>query len=222
MTATPEQNMARIAAIVKVLTAPFVRYELHGQEYVAHTHVGIIAANHRSFFDVPAGLIALHHFKRYPRLLVASTYFERRSTRRFMRSIGAIPVDRERKSGTAASTAVEALRQGVPILVMPEGRLHWNPADPLATGPTWPGVSRLAVAAKVPVVPVGISGTEAVWPASKKLPRLNPFRRKTVVIRLSESLLHFECDDHEANTDEVMAHIRALLAVLAGAPPEGA
>jgi putative phosphoserine phosphatase/1-acylglycerol-3-phosphate O-acyltransferase len=117
---------------------------------------------------------------------------------------------------------VEALREGVPILVMPEGRLHWDPGDPLATGPTRPGVSRLAVAADVPVVPVAISGTETVWPASKRLPRFNPFRRKTVVIRLSGSLLHFESDDHEANTGEVMAHIRALLAVSAGMPPEGA
>ena len=61
-----------------------------------------------------------------------------------------------------------------------------------------------------------------MWPASKRLPRFNPFRRKTVVIRLSESLLHFESDDHEANTGEVMAQIRALLAVSAGVPPEGA
>ncbi len=221
MSATPERNMARLAVIAKVLTAPFVRFELHGQDYVAETHVAIIAANHRSFFDVPAGLIALHHFKRYPRLLVASTYFERRATRRFVRSIGAIPVDRERKSGTAASAAVEALREGVPILVMPEGRLHWDPSHPLATGPVRPGVSRLAVAADVPVVPVAISGTETVWPASKRLPRFNPFRRKTVVIRLSGSLLHFENDDHEANTGEVMANIRALLAVSAGVPPEG-
>ena len=135
MSATPERNMARIAVIARVLTAPFVRYELHGQEYVADTHVGIIAANHRSFFDVPAGLIALHHFKRYPRLLVASAYFERRATRRFMRSIGAIPVDRERKSGTAASAAVEALQEGVPILVMPEGRLHWDPGILSPPGP---------------------------------------------------------------------------------------
>ena len=224
MSATPERNMARIAAVARVLTTPFVRYELHGGEYdyVADTHVAVIAANHRSFFDVPAGLIALHHFERYPRLLVASPYFERRATRWLVRAIGAIPVERERKSGTAASTAVEALREGVPILVMPEGRLHWDPSEPLATGSTRPGVSRLAVAADVPVVPVAISGTEKVWPASKRLPRFNPFRRKTVVIRLNPSPLRFQGDDHEANTKEVMANIRAMLALSHGLPPADA
>ena len=48
MSATPERNMARIAVIARVPTTPFGRHQFHGQEYVADTHVGIIAANHRS------------------------------------------------------------------------------------------------------------------------------------------------------------------------------
>jgi 1-acyl-sn-glycerol-3-phosphate acyltransferase len=197
--------------VAKALTLPFVRYEIRGGACAPRLHVGIIAANHRSLFDVVAGLIGLHHFERYPRLLIASQYVNGRWTGPFARAIGAIPVERGESGRVALDAAFAALRDGVPILVMPEGRLHWDPDHPYDTGPARPGVSRLAVGGHVVVVPAGLVGTERVWPADKRLPRLNPFRRKRVVINVADVEMRLQGDDHQANTELVMAEIRRLI-----------
>jgi putative phosphoserine phosphatase/1-acylglycerol-3-phosphate O-acyltransferase len=196
---------------LRVITAPFVRYDIRGGACAPRLRVGIIAANHRSLFDVAAGLIALHRFQRYPRLLIAREYVEGRWTAPFCRAIGAIPVDRG-AGARALDAAVAQLRTGTPILVMPEGKLHWDPEHPLTTGAAKTGVSRLAVAAGAVVVPAAVVGSERVWPSRSYLPRVNPFRRKTVVINVADEELHLEGEDHRANTERVMAEIRRLMA----------
>jgi len=207
----PETTLRWLARIARVLTAPFVRYQFRGGACAPRLHVGIIAANHRSMFDVAAGLIAFHRFRHYPRLLIAKEYVEGRWTAPFCRAIGAIPVDREAGPARALDVAAERLAEGVPILVMPEGRLHWDPDHPLETGPAKTGISRLAVAADAIVVPAAVVGSERVWPASSYLPRLNPFRRKTVVVNVADEEMTLTGDDHRANTELVMAEIRRLI-----------
>lgn len=207
----PDARLKWIARIAAVLTAPFVRYEIRGGASVPDLTVGIVAANHRSLFDVVAGLIALHRFRRYVRVLIARKYVDGKWTAPVSRAIGAIPVDRG-ESGPVFDVAVGALRDGIPILVMPEGRLHWDPDEPLSTGPAKNGISRLAVGADVVVLPAALVGTERVWPSTAKLPHLNPFRRKRVIINVADEPLVLTGDDHEANTELVMAEIRRLMA----------
>lgn len=205
--------MAMLARIVRVLTAPFVRYEVRGGACVPDLHVGVVAVNHRSLFDVAAGLVGLHQVRRYPRLLIAEKYVAGWWTAPFARAIGAIPVPRGGGSDAVIRSGVQALREGKPLLVMPEGRLHHDPSDPLALGQPRTGVSRLAVGADTIVLTAGLSGTEAIWPATSKLPRLNPFRPKRVIIRVADEPLRFDGDDHQANAEAVMASIRGLLAL---------
>ena len=178
---TPESRLRWIARFCKVATAPFVRYDVRGGACAPELEVGIVAANHRSLFDVVAGLIALHHFRRYVRVLIAREYFEKRLMGLLCRAIGAIPVDRG-DSGPVLDAAVAALRDGIPLLIMPEGRLHCDPDRPLSTGRAKTGISRLAVGAEVPVLPAGLVGTQHVWPADRPLPRMNPFRRRRLVV----------------------------------------
>ena len=207
---TPESRLRWIARFCKAATAPFVRYEVVGGACAPDLEVGIVAANHRSLFDVVAGLIALHHFRRYVRVLIAREYFERRFMGLVCRAIGAIPVDRG-DAGHALDAAIDALRHDIPLLIMPEGKLHWDPDQPLTTGPAKTGISRLAIGAAVPVLPAGLVGTQHVWPAGRPLPRMNPFRRRLVVVNGPMSRwLHGE--DHAANAETVMAEIRRLIA----------
>lgn len=208
---TPESRLRWIARILRVVTAPFVRYDIRGGGCVPQHQVGIVAANHRSLFDVVAGLIALHHFGRYVRVLIAREYVEGKWTAPLCRAIGAIPVDRS-DSGRALDAAIAALRSGVPILVMPEGRLHWDSEQPLSTGPAKTGISRLAVGAEVVVLPAALVGTEAVFPAHAKFPHLNPFRRKRVIVNVCEEVMVLSGDDHAANAEAVMTEIRRLMA----------
>jgi putative phosphoserine phosphatase/1-acylglycerol-3-phosphate O-acyltransferase len=211
----PERALAALAYLARFLTFPFVRYDVRGGTHLNDTiGAAVIAANHRSLFDIVAGLIAFQRYGRYPRVLIEKRYVDAKWTRPFARAIGAIPVDRAAGRGEAFRAAVEALDQGLTILILPEGRLHWDPERPLSTGPASTGVSRLAEASGVPVCPVAIVGTERIWPATRWLPRFRPFRRRRVVtIRISDQLVEFEGEDHRARTEQVMAAIRALMAV---------
>jgi 1-acyl-sn-glycerol-3-phosphate acyltransferase len=203
--------LAWLARIAWLLTVPFVRYELRGGRCAKEMKVAIIAANHRSMYDVVAGLIGLHHFGHYPRLLIERQYVEGGITGPFARAIGAIPVDRGGDPRIALGDAIAALRDGVPILVMPEGRLHRDPDDATTTGGAKTGISRLAVGAGVPVVPACVIGTTAVMPPDARFPRFNPFKRKHVLMLVADDPMWLEGDDHRANTDQVMKEIEALL-----------
>jgi 1-acyl-sn-glycerol-3-phosphate acyltransferase len=203
--------LAWLARLAWLLTVPFVRYEFRGARCAPDLKVGIIVANHRSMFDVVAGLIGLHHFRKYPRLLIERRYVEQGWSGPFARAIGAIPVDRGGDTSTALVDAVAALRGGVPLLIMPEGRLHRDPEDPTTIGPAKTGVSRLAVAAGVPVVPACVVGTVAVLPPGKRIPRLNPFKRKHVLMWVADDPIWLDGDDHRANTEMLMAEVRGLL-----------
>ena len=208
---TPESRLRWIARLCRLLTAPFVRYDIRGGACAPQLKVGIVAANHRSLFDVVAGLIALHHFGRYVRVLIAREFFEGRWTAPLCRAIGAIPVDRG-DSGPVLDVAIAALRDGIPLLIMPEGKLHWDPERPLSTGRAKTGISRLAVGAEVVVLPAALVGTEAIFPAHAKFPHLNPFRRKRVIVNVADEPMHLSGDDHAANAEAVMAEIRRLMA----------
>jgi 1-acyl-sn-glycerol-3-phosphate acyltransferase len=206
----PARVLANIARVLTVLTWPFVRFDVR-EGCARKVDVAIAVANHRSMFDVVAGLICLHKLGHYPRLLMERHYVEEGWTGPLARAIGTIPVDRAGAKGTALDHAFTELRRGVPVLVMPEGRLYWNPDAPFETGPAKTGVSRLALGGGVPVVPVGLSGTERVMPPKAKLPRLNPFKRKVVVCQVADDPIWLTGEDHQANTAEIMAAVEDLL-----------
>lgn len=127
----------------------------------------IVAANHRSFMDsVFLALVV----KRPVSFLAKAEYFDHRRTAWLFRATGQIPV--RRGSPAAARRALDAalavLNDGGVVGVFPEGtrsrdgRLHRGNLGP----------ARLAVAAGVPIVPVGLVGTEAVQPPDQRLPRI--------------------------------------------------
>ena len=64
--------------------------------------------------------------------------------------------------------AINALKQGKIIAIHPEGTRTLT--GKLQKGKT--GVARLALAAKVPVVPVGLVGTFEILPKGKYIPKL--------------------------------------------------
>lgn len=199
--------------MAKVLSWPFARFDIAGGDQAnASIRTGIIIVDHRSLYDVVAGLIVLHRFRRYPRVLIERKYVDSKWTRPFARAIGAIPVDRGARDGKAFAAAVEALESGATILLLPEGRIHWNQARPSTTGASSTGVSRLAEASGAPVVAAGMIGTERVWPAHKALPHLNVFRRRPIVtVRVSDTPVAFEGDDHRARTEQAMADVRRMI-----------
>src|SRR4051794_26680357 len=77
----PERALAWLARVAWVLSWPFVRFDIDGGDAVnSQVETGIIAVDHRSLFDVVAGLIVFHRFHRYPRVLVEKKYVDSKWT----------------------------------------------------------------------------------------------------------------------------------------------
>jgi len=66
------------------------------------------------------------------------------------------------------------LKRGQPVVIFPEGRC--SPSGELE--PLSPGVSMVALRAGVPIIPVGLAGTNKVLPYGQVVPRptLSPVR----------------------------------------------
>lgn len=211
----PEVVLRNLARLLRMVILPFIRLEVRGGACAAELRTGVIVANHRSMGDAAIGMVVVHLFGHYPRVLVAREFVEDRWTRVLARAVGAIPVDRERGPNGALDPAVAALEAGAPIIVMPEGRLHVDP-DPDTTGPAKTGAARLAGRSGMPVVVAALSGTAEAWPPGRRLPRLNPFRRPVVLCRVADEPVYVDGDDARGDTDTIMAELRRHLRVANG------
>ncbi|HXF73776.1 MAG TPA: lysophospholipid acyltransferase family protein, partial [Actinomycetota bacterium] len=140
------------------------RIRVEGRGRIPRAGPAILAANHVSALD--GILLALLGAERGRpvRFLVAAEFFRRPFHGFFLRRFQQIPIRRGERDQVAVDEAVEALRRGALIGIFPEGRVNADPEAGLGPGRT--GVARLALAARVPVVPVGIWGSQRRWPRS--------------------------------------------------------
>ena len=88
----------------------------------------------------------------------------------------AFPVDRSGADRTSISRATTLLQHGDLVGMFPEGTRKRGDSEDL--GEAHGGVAFIALRAGVPVVPVGISGTDRAWPPGKRLPRLVKVRMR--------------------------------------------
>lgn len=83
-----------------------------------------------------------------------------------------IPVDRDSPGASSMKGAIDRLKQGVSVLVFPEGtRTRTGRVGKLRDGP-----ALFARRAGVPIVPVYLHRFEAAWPRGALLPRLGGTR----------------------------------------------
>ena len=103
-------------------------------------------------------------------------------------AMGGIRVDRGTGSDEPLQAAADALAGGEVVAIMPQGTIPRGPAffDPELKG-RW-GAARLAALTKAPVIPIGLWGTEKVWPRSSRLPNvLNVTDPPEVRIRVGDA-----------------------------------
>jgi 1-acyl-sn-glycerol-3-phosphate acyltransferase len=169
-------------AVLKPLLKALYRIRVEGLENVPKKGPAILAANHLSFLD--SFFIPLVVKRRKVTYLAKADYFKKWKTAWFFKSAGQISCERGGgdKSQQSLEIALDVLEEGNLLGIYPEGTR--SPDGYLYRGRT--GVARLALAANVPVVPVGLIGTEKVMPKNKKLPRL--WGRIEVVVRFGEPL----------------------------------
>ena len=125
--------------------------------------------------------------------------------------MGGIRVDRGTGSDEPLEAAADALAGGEVVAVMPQGTIPRGPAffDPELKG-RW-GAARLAALSKAPVIPIGLWGTEKVWPRSSRLPNvLNVTNPPEVRIRVGPPV-ELKYRSLDVDTKRIMKAIAKLL-----------
>ncbi len=187
------------------------RPHVEGLENIPKTGGAIFAGNHLSVADeLFLGAVVPRHIAFWAK----AEYFRGGGiggtvTKFVMNGLGAIKVERGggRAALTAFDGAIPVLKAGDMVAIYPEGTR--SPDGRLYRGRT--GVARLGVAAGVPIIPVGMLGTEKVQPIGQRFPRLGQGK---VVIKYGKPIeVTGRSDDRtalRALTDEVMAEIQKL------------
>lgn len=190
---------------------PFARFDIDGTDNIPSDGPAILCANHRSYFDVLTIAVTVARTGRAVRALGKKEVFDAPVIGQIATALGGIRVDRGTGSDEPLRAAADALRAGELVAIMPEGTIPRGEAffDPVLKG-RW-GAARLAMDLKCPVVPIGLWGTESVWPRSSKLPNiLNVTSPPTVTVRVGEPVM-LRGRTAESNTTKLMGAISALL-----------
>lgn len=190
---------------------PFARFEISGVEHVPEHGPVILASNHRSYFDVVAiGLVAAQ-VGRPVRFMAKQEVFDAPVVGSLARALGGIPVDRGQGGSMPMHRAAAALGAGEVVIVLPQGTIPRGAAffDPVLTGKT--GAARLAAETHAPVVPLGLWGTEAVWPRSSKVPNVTQIVHPPTVRIAVGPPVPLGGEDAVADTRVLMAAIVDLL-----------
>ncbi|HET9421597.1 MAG TPA: lysophospholipid acyltransferase family protein [Nocardioides sp.] len=156
-----------VPPVAKLIWRPDVR----GLERVPSKGGVLLASNHLSFADSVVIPVVV---PRKVVFLAKSDYFTGSGvkgalSRAWFEGLGMLPVDRDDNKAALASldTALEVLGRGDAFGIYPEGSRSRD--GRLYRGRT--GVAHLALTAGVPVVPVGLIGTDRLQPVGARLPR---------------------------------------------------
>jgi 1-acyl-sn-glycerol-3-phosphate acyltransferase len=197
-----------IGPLLKAIFRPWIV----GRRNIPVEGGAILASNHLSFAD---SVFLPLMIDRQMSFLAKSDYFTGRgirgwATRVFLKATGQIPIDR---SGGKASEA--SLNTGLSVLanddllgIYPEGTR--SPDGRLYRGRT--GIARMALEARVPVIPVVMVDTDTIMPIGKRMPRIG---RVGVVIGEPLDFSRFaglEGDRYvlRSVTDEIMVALQRL------------
>ncbi|WP_400159096.1 lysophospholipid acyltransferase family protein [Arthrobacter sp. BPSS-3] len=157
-----------LGPVLKTLFRPWVK----GLDNVPASGAAILASNHLSFSDsifmplmVPRPVV----------FLAKSEYFTGKGvkgklTAAFFRLTNQLPMDRSGGAASAQSlnAGMDVLKDGSLLGIYPEGTR--SPDARLYRGKV--GVARLALQARVPVIPVAMIGTDKVQPIGKRVPNI--------------------------------------------------
>jgi 1-acyl-sn-glycerol-3-phosphate acyltransferase len=148
------------------------RVRVEGTEHLPHGGF-VLAPSHRSMMDIP--FLALVTPRRI-RFMGKAPLFRLPVIGAAFSALGGFPVERDGTDRAAVRESIAMLEAGEVLAVYPEGtRQHGPKIQPLQ-----PGAAYLALRAGVPVVPVGIAGSEEILRGhAGKVPR---FARVAVVV----------------------------------------
>lgn len=189
----------------------FHRWKIHGTRNIPMEGPLILAANHASFLDPPLVGAAAPREINY---LARETLFRFPVIGGLLRSVNAVPVDREGGGAAGLRAILDRLLGGGAIILFPEGtRTHNGDLQKAKSG-----IGLTVIKSEAPVVPVRVFGTFKALNRKQSIPR--PHRVTVVFGRaLDFSRLRAEAktcpkprlkEIYQEVADEIMAAIEKL------------
>ena len=185
----------------------FTRCRVRGKENVPTQGALLIVANHLSLADPPILGVSLG---RRVAFMAKQELFHSRFLSYFVRGLGAFPVHRGRLDRRAMRQASQLLTQGQALVMFPEGKR----SESAGLQPASRGSALIAFRNGVPILPVGVTGTEKIkgvaWILHRPQITVN-IGPRFYLPPVSSKLTKVELDEL---TEAIMEHIAELL------PPE--
>jgi len=195
------------AFLLKILFRLLTRWQVKGRENTPSEGPILVASNHLNLADPPLLGVSLG---RKAIFMAKKELFRFKVIGNFVRGLGSFPVHRGQLDKTALHQANQTLADGLALIMFPEGTRSRKARLQRA----FPGTALIAVRNGVPILPVGITGTEKIKGVTWILhrPKLvvnigHPFHLPPVSSKLTKEELN-------RLTDSIMEHIATLL------PPE--
>lgn len=140
------------------------RETVEGNEHIPASGPFLLAPVHRSILDTPISSAVTRRRLRY---MGADKYWKNRYFGRLLTAFGGFPVTRGSADREALARCIEVLQGGEPLVLFPEGERKSGPV----VQPLFDGATYIALKAGVPIVPVGIGGSERAMPKGAKFIR---------------------------------------------------
>ena len=158
-------------SITATITRLYTRMSIDGREHVPRTGAFVLAPVHRSYVDTP---IACCVTRRRLRYMGKDTLWNNRAFGWLLSALGGFPVTRGTADREALRRCIEVLGMGEVLVLYPEGERKDGPT----VQPLFDGAAYVAAKAGVPIVPVGIGGSDRVMPRGSRF----VFPRKVHVV----------------------------------------
>lgn len=150
--------------IVTGITRLWTRTVVHGRENIPAAGAFVLAPVHRSNIDTP--LVAIVTRRRL-RFMGKDGLWRIRPIGWVLSAVGGFPVSRGRADREALARCIAVLESGEPLVLFPEGTRQSGPT----LHPIFDGAAYVAAKAGVPIVPVGIGGSEEAMGKGDKFVR---------------------------------------------------
>ncbi|MDQ3757343.1 MAG: 1-acyl-sn-glycerol-3-phosphate acyltransferase [Actinomycetota bacterium] len=211
-----------VRAIVVGFSRLFWRLSVEGMEHVPAEGPFVLAPVHRSNIDT---LVVAAVTRRRMRFMGKASLWKVEPLGKVFSALGAFPVNRGSADREALRRCIEVVKGGEPLVIFPEGTRQSGPK----VLPLFEGAAYVATRTGVPVVPVGIGGSEAAMPKGSKL--LRPVKVHVVVGeplppvppgpsgRAPRSAVHDLTDQLAARLQDLFDRATALCGEIA--PPKG-
>lgn len=152
-----------VRALLTVIFVMYNRLRIEGKENLPSEGPFVLAPVHRSYVDSP---IAACVTRRRMRFMGKDSVWKYRPIGWISSMLGAFPVTRGSVDREALRRGIAVLQAGEPLVLFPEGERKSGPV----IQPMFDGAVYIASKAQVPIIPVGIGGSEKVMPKKAKFP----------------------------------------------------